>query len=127
MNMIQLVAFGLIATILIAVVGKEDKTYTLFIRIGATVMLLIFIIMQLDGVLQMIMELASKIHMEGTYLSIIFKIVGVAYISEFGYQLCKDAGEESIGSKVQLAGKVMIFALASPIILALMELITKLL
>lgn len=127
MNIIQLVAFGMIATILIAVVGKEDKTYGLFIRIGATVMLLIFIIMQLDEVLQIIVELASKIHMEGTYLSIIFKIVGIAYISEFGYQLCKDAGEESIGSKVQLAGKVMIFALSSPIILALMDLITQLL
>lgn len=127
MNMMQLVAFGVIATILIALVGKEDKTYGLFIRVGATVMLLIFCVTQLDEVLKLIITLASKIHMEGTYLSIIFKIVGVAYISEFGYQLCKDAGEEAIASKVQLAGKVMIFALSAPILLALMALITQLL
>ncbi len=65
--------------------------------------------------------------MEGAYLTIIFKIIGIAYISEFGYQLCKDAGEDGIGSKIQLAAKVMIFVVAAPVILALMELITQLL
>jgi stage III sporulation protein AD len=65
--------------------------------------------------------------MDSAYLDIIFKIIGIAYLAEFGYQLCKDAGEEAIGSKIQFAGKVMIFVISSPIILALVELITELL
>jgi stage III sporulation protein AD len=127
MEIIQLVSFGLIGTILISVIGKEDKTYGLFIRIAITIILFLVILTQLESILTMIMSLAGKIQMESTYLSIVFKIVGIAYISEMGYQLCKDAGEEAIGSKVQLAGKMMIFALSAPVILALMDLITQVL
>ena len=48
------------------------------------------------------------------------------YIVEFGAQISRDAGEDAIASKIELAGKVIIMVLAIPIMLALLELIIKL-
>ncbi len=66
--------------------------------------------------------------MEFAYFSIILKIIGIAYIVEFGgAQVSRDAGEEAIASKIELGGKVVMMVLAMPILLALMDLIIKIL
>lgn len=132
MEMLQIVCFGLITTITIQLVnmygGSEsyNKMFGTIIRIVTVTMLMIFIVTQLESVFTVIRDLASKMKMDNTYLNIVLKVVGIAYLAEFGAQLCEDAGEKAIGSKVQLAGKVMIFVIASPVILALVELIADL-
>jgi len=128
--MLRLVSFGILATIFIIAIGKYNDGAAVFgmiLRIVTVVIFMIFILQYLGNALGLVQELAHKVQMDDTYLNIIFKIIGIAYIAEFGYQLCKDAGEEAIGSKIQFAGKVMIFAISSPIILALVGLITELL
>lgn len=126
MDILRLVGFGLAVVFLIIFVSDQNKTYGGLIRVLGGVIILLFIIPQLRVVFEIIMDLSEKIKLNDTYLMIVLKIIGVAYIAEFGYQLCKDAGEESIANKIQLAGKVMILVLASPIALALIELITQL-
>lgn len=127
MDILKLVGFGLAVVIMIVLVSEQNKTHGTLIRLFGAVLLLIIIVPQLAIIFDILRDLSDKIQLEDTYLMIIFKIIGVAYISEFGYQLCKDAGEESIGSKVQFAGKVLILVIASPIALALIELVTQLL
>lgn len=130
MEMLKLVSFGLVATVLIITMGKYNEHSTIFsmlVRIVTVVIFVIFILQQLNSVFSVIKDLSHKVDMDTSYLNIILKITGIAYLAEFGYQLCKDAGEEAIGSKIQFAGKVMIFVISSPVILALVTLITELL
>jgi stage III sporulation protein AD len=47
------------------------------------------------------------------------------YIAEFGAEICKDAGESAIASKIELAGKVIIVVMAVPIITSLLDLVLK--
>ncbi|MEG0318389.1 MAG: stage III sporulation protein AD [Niameybacter sp.] len=126
MDIIRLTGFALAAVILSLFVGESHRTAGNLIRIFACSLLLILILPQLGVIFSIITDLSTKMSLEDFFLKIIFKIVGIAYVAEFGYQLCKDAGESAIASKVQLAGKVLILVLASPIILALIELITQL-
>ena len=56
-------------------------------------------------------------------LKILFKIVGVGYICEFGAGILNDFGSASLAEKVTLAGKIMIVILALPIIENLLKLI----
>ncbi|WP_069998201.1 stage III sporulation protein AD [Cellulosilyticum sp. I15G10I2] len=130
MEMLKLVSFGIVATILIITMGKYSEHSALFsmiLRIVTVIIFMIFILEQLSSVFSVIRDLSLKAQMDSSYLNIILKIIGIAYLAEFGYQLCKDAGEEAIGSKIQFAGKVMIFVISSPVILALVALITELL
>ncbi|NLC37881.1 MAG: stage III sporulation protein AD, partial [Clostridia bacterium] len=50
-----------------------------------------------------------------------------AYIAEFGAQVCRDAGETAIASRVEFAAKVLIIVLAIPIVVAILETIIRLL
>ena len=58
-----------------------------------------------------------------TFFPVIIKVLAVAYVTDFTAQLCRDAGEGAIGSKVELAGKVIIFYLSMPVLTAILELI----
>ncbi|PHV72357.1 stage III sporulation protein AD [Sporanaerobium hydrogeniformans] len=130
MEILQLIGFAMTSVMLIMLVGKYNnstKAFSLIIRLATVVLFMLFIVQQLGDVFRVIQELASKVNMESGYLNIILKIIGIAYIAEFGYQLCKDAGEEAIGSKIQLAGKVMIFVISAPVIFAVVEMVAGLL
>ncbi|ONI45204.1 stage III sporulation protein AD [Candidatus Epulonipiscium fishelsonii] len=127
MNILQIVSFAAVGVVTIKFLSEIGSNTQIYVRIIVGLTLFSVACSQLDVVFQIIQQLANKVNMEGTYLTIIFKIIGIAYISEFGYQLCKDAGEEGIGGKIQFAAKVMIFVVAAPVILALIDLITQLL
>lgn len=128
MDIFRLVSFALAAVMLLKLVTQHgDKGHSVAVRIFVTALLLALIIPELKHIFDIIRNLAERMQLKDTYLLIVFKIIGVAYLAEFGYQLCKDAGEDSIGNSIQLAGKVMILILATPIALALIELVTNLL
>ena len=47
---------------------------------------------------------------------VLLKVIGIAYLCEFGVQVLKDAGENALAVKVELAGKVIIFSVTLPLI-----------
>ena len=129
MEYLKIIAFAISTTLLINIVslhGGYSKNYGDMIRIVFISLMTVYIVTQLGSVFELIRTLAGKLHMEDTYLNIVLKVVGIAYLAEFGCQLCEDAGEKAIGSKVQWIGKIMIFVVASPVVLALVNLIADL-
>lgn len=56
----------------------------------------------------------------------ILKVVGIAYIVELTKDICIDAGEKALGTKVEMAGKIMIVAMTLPVITSVVEVINKL-
>ena len=55
------------------------------------------------------------------------KITGIAILTEFAVSICNDAGESAIATKIDLGGKIIIISISIPIIVALLELIVKIL
>ena len=85
------------------------------------------VIFKLTSVFEFLGEIYNQISYGKSFFPIILKVLAVAYIADFTAQICKDSGETAIASKVELAGKVMIFYLAIPVMVSVMELINKML
>ncbi|BFH61676.1 MULTISPECIES: stage III sporulation protein AD [Paenibacillus] len=127
MEIIQVVGLGIIATILILVV-KEQKPMFAFLLAAATgVMIFMFLMGKIGTVISELERMARSSGVEMIYLKTILKIIGIAYIAEFGAQVVRDAGQENIASKIELAGKMLIMVLAVPIIGIIIETVLKLL
>ncbi|MBU5677571.1 stage III sporulation protein AD [Alkaliphilus sp. MSJ-5] len=123
MEIFQIVAIGLVATILSVLIKNEKPEIGLYISLVAGVIIFLFIATKLQSVIEILSQLANKISIDSIYLSTILKIVGIAYIAEFGAQICKDAGEGVMASKIEFAGKILIMVMAVPILVSLMDLI----
>ena len=123
MEIFQIVAIGLIAAILSVLIKNQKPEIGIYISLVAGVIIFLFIATKLQSVIQILSQLAGKINIDSIYLSTILKIVGIAYIAEFGAQVCKDAGEGVMASKIEFAGKILIMEMAVPILVSLMDLI----
>ncbi|AIE60687.1 stage III sporulation protein AD [Bacillus methanolicus MGA3] len=73
----------------------------------------------------MIEKIAVNANVNLIYVETILKIIGIAYIAEFATQITKDAGQGAIASKIELAGKILILAMAIPILTVLIETIIQ--
>ncbi|PHC42830.1 stage III sporulation protein AD [Bacillus thuringiensis] len=117
----QIVGLGLVATFLAAVLNQHKSSITsLFMVFVGSVMFLI-LIDQIHSILQMIERVASEAKVSNVYVETLLKIIGIAYIAEFGAQITKDAGQGAIASKIELAGKILILVMAIPILTVVIE------
>lgn len=125
LEIIQIVAVSIIAAILAVVIRQYRPEIALQISVVTGLLIFLMVIFKLASVLDELRSFTGRLNIDTVYISTIFRIIGIAYIAEFGAQVCKDAGENSIASKIELAGKVIILVLAVPILMALMELIIQ--
>lgn len=125
MEIVQIAAIGMIATVLAILVKPQRPDMAILISITAGILIFFLVIHKLSSVVELLSSYSQKVNIDPVYIRTLLKIVGIAYIAEFGSEICKDAGEASIASKIELAGKVLIVVLAVPIITSLLELIVR--
>ncbi|PEZ07702.1 stage III sporulation protein AD [Bacillus sp. AFS018417] len=119
--MLQIVGLGLVATFLAAVLKQHKSSITsLFVVFVSSVMFLL-VIDQIHSILTMIERIANEAKVSNVYVETLLKIIGIAYIAEFGAQITKDAGQGAIASKIELAGKILILVMAIPILTVVIE------
>ena len=82
---------------------------------------------RLEGVVAVFTEMAETANVSSIYLAPVLKAIAVAYITSFGVQLSREAGEETIATTIELAGKVVILLVAVPLIQAIFSTLLALL
>ncbi|WP_349774208.1 stage III sporulation protein AD [Halalkalibacter oceani] len=126
MDIIQIVGLGLIATFLALVVKEQKPIFAFMLTVFVGVLIFLFLIDEITKIIEMLSGIAEQANMNMMYLQTILKIIGIAYIAEFGAQIAKDAGQAAIASKIELAGKILILVMAIPILTAVIEVVLTL-
>ncbi|GAW94160.1 stage III sporulation protein AD [Calderihabitans maritimus] len=127
MEILQIAGLGLVATIFVVILKQEKPELAMLLSIVTGVIIFILVLGKIASVFNILEELANRANVNRFYLSTLLKIVGIAYIAEFGAQVCRDAGEGAIASKVEFAAKIIMMVMAVPIIAAILETIIRLL
>jgi len=122
----QIVGLALIVTVISVVLKQIRPEIALQLTILASASIFIMVMSKIKVIVDLLQNLADQANISSYYLFIVLKIVGVAYLAEFGAQICRDAGEGALASKIELAAKVAVIALAIPIIVAITESLVRL-
>ncbi|MCO1600056.1 MULTISPECIES: stage III sporulation protein AD [Desulfosporosinus] len=126
MEIWQIVGLALIVTVFSVVLKQIRPEIALQLSILAGASIFILILSKVRVIVDLLQTLADQANISSYYLLIILKIVGVAYLAEFGAQICRDAGEGALATKIELAAKVGVIILAIPIIVAITESLVRL-
>ena len=127
MEIAQIVGFGLIAAVLVIILRQYKPEIALLVSIAAGVALFLVVLGKIGAVIEVLQDLSRRADVNMVYLGAVLKIVGIAYIADFGAQVCRDAGEGALAAKIELAAKVLILVLAIPIVMAVLEILMKIL
>lgn len=125
MIILKVVSFALVALFIILLFKNSRSDIAVLISIIAGATMLIFILGELQQIINFLREISYKAGIDTVYVGIIMKILAIAYIASFASEVCKDAGASTIGSKVEFAGKIMILTMSIPILMAVLDSILK--
>ena len=121
MDIIKIIGIGLIALIIIMILRQYKPEFVIYISLIAGAIILLLVMNRLSGIINLLTNLSSKISNGNTFLEILIKITGIAFLTEFAVSICKDSGESAIANKIDLGGKVIIISMSIPIISSLLE------
>lgn len=121
--MLKVAIIGIVAVLLYMQLKQAKSEFGLYVTFAAGILIFVYAYQQLEYIINTINRIQSLIKVNDTYIEILIKMVGIAYVSEFASAVCKDAGCSMIGSQIEMFGKLTILAISMPVVLSLLELI----
>lgn len=127
MDIFAIIGLALIAVTILVVLRQSRPEMALHLTLAVGIIIFLLLVGRIGQILEALQGLAGRAQINQFYLSTILRIIGIAYIAEFGAQICRDAGENTIASRVEFAAQIIIMVMALPIIAAVIETILRLL
>lgn len=127
MEVIKIVGIALISLIIIILLKQYRPEFAIYISLLTGVLILFLVMDKLDGIITLLKTISDKASINSTFLTLLIKITGIAFLSEFAVSICKDAGEGAIANKIELGSKIIVISMSIPIISSLLEIILKVL
>ncbi len=126
MEVFKIVGISIFAVIMIIILKNYRPEMALVLSIITGIGIMLYAISKMSSVINVLNDLVSKSGVNTDFLLIIIKVIGIAYIVEFGKNVCIDAGQSSIATKLEMAGKVVIVVLTIPLISSLVNVLVGL-
>lgn len=108
MMLAKIIFIAVITVILGITISNFNKEFKVYITVIFGVLVMLILFRELKGYVQEFINIFVRYNIKIEYFAIIIKIVGIAYICDFISLLCKDLNYESVGKKVEIAGKLVI-------------------
>lgn len=119
--MIQLLGISLISATLYVVIKKYSPEYTVMAQIGAVLLILIASYPYMKDVIDFYYEYTEYTSVSNDYVKIVLKTAGIAVLTQFASDICKDSGQSALAGKIEFSGKLMIAVIALPMAETLIE------
>ncbi len=121
MEISKIIALGLTGTVFAVLLKKENPQISMLIAAATGILIFLIICTPLGELISLLRETAEQAGVAESHFAVVLKVIGIAYLTQFGAQLCADAGESSVAAKIELAGKVLMMTAAAPILTGLLE------
>lgn len=116
MWIIAAAAAGLVGTVLALILGQYRPEFRMLVTAAVTLLLMAMVLEQLSPVLEQLHSTMELTGLTGDYAAILFKAVGICLLTQLAGDVCRDSGESSIASKIELAGRAAILLTAMQLI-----------
>jgi stage III sporulation protein AD len=122
LSIIAIVALALLGTV-IAVFLKETKlkTAAMLVIMALAAVIFLRLLPSLQSLFDSFAALANDSGVNSYYITLLLKIIGLAYLAEFGAQMCRDAGEGAAALKIEFAAKIGILLLSLPVVVSIIQ------
>lgn len=119
MERIFLIALvGVISAMLLYTVRRE---YAMMIGAATAILLFAEGVIRLFGISDTLSRLCGEYGVPSALFGSALKILGIAYLTDFGVNIAKDAGQSVIAGALEIGGRILILSCALPSVIALIE------
>lgn len=127
MDFYSIAGLAVITAALAVILRQYKPEYAMLVALCGGIIILFIVIIEIGQIYKFAEDVLSKMNVSVSGFEILFKALGVAYISQLSSDICKDANETALASKIELAGRVTIVIMALPLLKLFLELMQKIL
>ena len=121
MDITRIVVVGIIGAVVCMVINQYKPEYTIFVGIATGVVILIFLMPSLLSILEYLENIIEIENIDTKNGGVVLKALGISVITQLASETCKDCGQNSIASKIELGGKISILAISVPLFVSILE------
>ena len=125
--MIKIAVLGSSIIFLTMMAGSIKREYAIAVTVGATVLLALYGVSSLKSIIERIEELQESIGVGEEYLTILLKMVGIAYLTQLVVSICRDAGNGAVAAQINMVGKISMLLVSFPVLEALLKTVGEML
>ena len=115
-------AVGIVAYGLLKAYKPE---YAVLSEVGCAAALFFLISGELENVTSFFTQTMAASGVELSFSGILLKVLGVALVTQFAADAARDNAQQALAQKIEFAGKVLILALALPVLKAILQMISE--
>lgn len=127
MSVVNVVGFSVVCTCILVLLRKYATEFAIPVSVLSCVIILVVCAYLVNELFDQFNQTLADAKINAENFKLIFKALGICYITQLGKDVCVDAGETALGEKVDLFGKIIIVSLSVPLILEIIELIKEVL
>lgn len=121
MDIIKIAILGIAGVLIALPLKKEKGEYSTFIAMAVCICIFVYLLTKVETILMFAERLESMILVDGRYVGLVVKMVGITYVAEFATNICKDAGYAAIGNQIEIFAKLSILVVSVPVLGAFLE------
>lgn len=125
--MTAVVGISLTALILSLFLKDSNKTVSVILVLFAAALLFFKMLGSVSEITKTLNEIAGRAGELTSYIKLMFKVLGIALITQITADICRDCGETALAGQTEVAAKVIIVALILPLFETVVKIITGLL
>lgn len=115
MDMVTITGMAVIAVALSTLLKSKNPEYSLMLSLVTGVLIIGMIISAATPLFDRIGSLLDAVGAKSEYVQILFRALGLCFITQIACDACRDLGETAIASKVEIAGKISILLISLPL------------
>ena len=120
-TLLTICGLGLISVISIAVIKELYPNYAKWIVLSFALLCIVIVLPGITDSVNFLKQISSIT--ESKYTGLIFRALGIAYLSGAANNICNSAGGESIGAYIEMVGRVEIIILSLPLFQELLDMV----
>ena len=123
----KIVGVALITCGAVMVIRPVRGDFAILISIVGGLIILFYTLSYFTNIFDIFNKVIKLTGINSSLYTLIFKIIGIGYLTEFTASICADTGNLSLGDKVILGGKIIILIMALPIVSNILQIVMELL
>jgi stage III sporulation protein AD len=123
----KIISIAIITCVACLIVKPIKSDFAILISIVGGIIILLYCTSFLSQIFEVFNDIISLSGINSSLYTILVKIIGIAYLTEFSAGICNDTGNSSLGDKVILGGKIVILVMSIPIVTSILEIVVEIL
>ena len=123
----KIIAIGLITCFAALIIKPARADFAIILTIVGGIIILSLVLNYMGSIFSTVSAIVSKTGLSKSVFSLVMKIVGIGYLTEFAASICHDCGSSGLADKMLFAGKIVLLVMSLPIVTDILKIVSELL